>query len=95
MDIASMENAPRQGLTAQAQPALPPEITAERREVVKAVKAVNQARFYGQDRELTYSIDRQTKRVVTKLVDKNTGDVISQIPFEYVLRLAEEYQQKT
>jgi uncharacterized FlaG/YvyC family protein len=97
MDIASIDNGngqQRLGLTVQPQE-VSPEVTAQRREVVQAVKAVNQAELFGSGKEVTYSIDRQTRRVVTKLVDVNTGEVLNQIPAEYVLRLAEEYQQKT
>ena len=92
MDVASIHNTDRPDVTA---PVLTPspEQTAARRELVKAVKAVNQAELYGSGRELTYSIDRDTKRLVTKLVDKTTGEVVNQIPAEYVLRLAEEYKQ--
>ena len=93
MDIASIDFGQRQSLTVQAQP-ISPDLAAARREVVQAVKALNKSETFGQGKELTYSIDRQTRRVVTKLVDKNTGEVVRQIPDEYVLRMAEEYQQK-
>lgn len=92
MDVASIHNGERTDVTTQVQAPTPAQ-TAERRELVKAVKAVNQAELYGEGRELTYSIDRSTKRLVTKVVDTNTGDVVVQIPAEYVLRLAEEYKQ--
>ena len=92
MDVASIQNRERTDVTAQVQ-APTADQTAARRELVKAVQAVNQAELYGSGRELTYSIDRDTKRLVTKLVDKNSGEVVDQIPAEYVLRLAEEYKQ--
>lgn len=92
MDVASIQNRERSDVTAQIQVPTP-EQTAERRELVKAVNAVNKTEIYGSGRELTYSVDRDTKRLVTKLVDKSTHEVIDQIPAEYVLRLAEEYKQ--
>ena len=92
MDVASIQNRERSDITAQVQVPTPGQ-TAERRELVKAVNAVNKAEIYGSGRELTYSVDRGTKRLVTKLVDKSTHEVIVQIPAEYVLRLAEEYKQ--
>ena len=93
MDVASIQPIDRTDVTVQVQ-TLTPDQAAERREVVKAVKAVNQAELYGSGRELTYSIDRDTKRLVTKLVNKDTGEVVDQIPAEYLLRLAEEIKQK-
>jgi len=93
MDVAVIQNRERTDVTAQVQVPTADD-TAARREVVKAVKAVNQAELYGSGRELTYSIDRDTRKLVTKLVDKATGEVVNQIPAEYVLRLAEEYKQK-
>ena len=87
MDVASIQ-------VRAAHVQLPtPEQTAERRELVSAIKAVNQAELFGSGREVTYSIDRDTKRLVTKLVNKTTGEVVNQFPAEYVLRLAEEYKQ--
>ena len=93
MDITLIDNVQRQGLIAQIQPATP-EVAAQRREVVQAVKALNKAEPFGDGRELTYSIDRRTHRIVTRVVDRSTGDVVSQLPAEYVLRMAEEYQKQ-
>jgi flagellar protein FlaG len=91
MDVAAIQN---KGPVVTAPVQAPtPEQTAERRELVKAVKSLNQAELFGQGNELTYAIDRHTQRVVTRIVDKNTGDLIKQIPAEYVLRLAEEFKQ--
>jgi flagellar protein FlaG len=55
----------------------------------QAVAAVNSAQLFGQNNELTFAVDRATKRTVVRLVDKNTGDVIRQVPSETILRLAE------
>jgi len=93
MDVASIHNRERIDVTAQVLAPTPAD-KAARQELVKAVQAVNQAELYGSGRELTFSIDRNTRRLVTKLVDKNTGEVVDQIPAEYVIHLAEEYKQK-
>ena len=92
MDVAYLQNRPRTDVSVPVHTPSPTD-AANRRELIKAVRAINQEKLYGTDRELTYSIDRNTKRVVTKLVDTITGDVLDQIPSEYVLRLAEEYKQ--
>jgi uncharacterized FlaG/YvyC family protein len=60
----------------------------EKREVIQAVKAVNASEMLGEDNELVFQRDRTTQRMVIRLVDRKTGDVISQLPPEYVLRMA-------
>ncbi len=62
----------------------------EQKEVVQAVKAVNKSEMFGEDNELTFQLDRETRRPVVKLLDRKTKEVIRQIPPEYVLRMAEE-----
>ena len=67
-----------------------PERLAEHREVIQAVKALNGSEMLGQDDELTFSLDRDTHRPVIKVINRNTKEVIRQIPAEAVLRLAQE-----
>lgn len=69
---------------------LSPEMRAEQAQLVRAVEAVNEARLFGENSELTFSLDRETRRPVMKIVDRETQEVIRQIPPEYVLRLAED-----
>jgi uncharacterized FlaG/YvyC family protein len=45
--------------------------------------------MFGEDNGLVFQRDPQTQRMVIKIVNRKTQDVISQIPPEYVLRLAE------
>jgi uncharacterized FlaG/YvyC family protein len=74
-------------------PALTPspvEPTAmEKREVIQAVKAVNGSDMLSEGNELVFQRDRDTQRIVIRLVNRKTGDVVTQVPPEYVLRLAE------
>ncbi len=58
-------------------------------ELMQAVKAVNGAKLFGQDSELSFVMDRETKRLVVRLVNKDTRKVIRQVPAEEVLRRAE------
>lgn len=58
-------------------------------ELTQAVKAVNGAKLFGQDSELSFLMDRESKRFVVRLIDKNTRKVIRQIPAETILRQAE------
>ena len=57
-------------------------------ELTQAVKAVNGAKLFGQDSELSFIIDRETRRLVVRLIDINTRKIIRQIPTEEVLRRA-------
>jgi flagellar protein FlaG len=63
---------------------------AQQREIIQAVHAVNKAEVFGQNSELTYALDRETRRPVLRIVDKKTREVIDQIPSERVLALARE-----
>lgn len=61
-----------------------------RPELVRAVTAVDSAKLFGEDSELTFAMDRETRRTVIRLVDRESRKVIRQIPAEYVLHLAQE-----
>jgi flagellar protein FlaG len=62
----------------------------ERRELVKAIKAINATEFFGENYELTFVLDRETRRPLMRIIDRQTREVIRQLPPEYTLRLAEE-----
>jgi uncharacterized FlaG/YvyC family protein len=66
---------------------------AEKREVVQAVKAVNGTEMFGSENELSFQKDPETKRFVVRVVNRKTREVISQLPEEYVLRLAEDMKK--
>jgi uncharacterized FlaG/YvyC family protein len=68
--------------------AAPPEKTAENKQVIQAVKAINATAMMGQDSELTFAMDAQTHRPVVRIVDRKTNQVIEQIPPEVVLAMA-------
>jgi uncharacterized FlaG/YvyC family protein len=59
-------------------------------EMIQAVKAVNEAGLFGQQYELTFAMDRRSTKPLLRLVDRNTHEVVRQIPPEYVLRLARQ-----
>jgi flagellar protein FlaG len=66
---------------------------ASLKQVATAVRALNQSELYGQDRELQFARDPETKTMVIKVVQQATGEVIEQIPPEEVLRAAAALQQ--
>jgi len=63
------------------------------REVVQAVKALNQTEMFGQDNELEFQRDQTSRRMVIRIVNRKTNEVVSQVPPEYVLRLAQEMKK--
>jgi len=75
-------------------PAAPVDQTTENRDVVQAVKALNGAEMFGSDNELMFQRDRGTNRMVIRLVNRKTEEVVSQIPPEYVLRLAQDLKTR-
>jgi len=68
---------------------LTPQERADQQKLIQAVQAVNQGQVFGEDSEVRFVFDRYTKKPVLRVVDKNTDEVIRQVPPEYVLRLAE------
>lgn len=62
------------------------------RQVVSAVQWLNQAEWLGQDKELAYKRDQKTGKLVIQIRERQTGDIVDQIPPESVLRLVSELQ---
>jgi len=91
MDITAM-NRGEVSLHAPA-PVAPVDKTAEHRQVVQAVKAVNGTEMFGPENELRFQRDPETRRMVVKVVNRKTSEVLSQVPAEYVLRLAEDMRK--
>jgi len=65
-------------------------IQSENRKIIRAVHAVNASETLPTSHELVFSLDRQSRRPVIKVVDRVTNEVVQQIPNEQVLRLAED-----
>jgi uncharacterized FlaG/YvyC family protein len=86
-DLNISSTAPHFGAPSDPGHAGPP--NRNRRELMLAVKAVNQAGLFGQN-ELTFVIDPKTRRTVVRIVNRETREVVDQIPEKYVLDLAEE-----
>jgi flagellar protein FlaG len=76
-----------------AAPVAPAENSAEHRDVVQAVKALNATEMFGQENQLTFQMDRQSKRMVVQVVNRQTKEVVSQIPADCVLRLSEDLEK--
>lgn len=75
------------------QVAAAPQVSAE--QVRKAVADLNRA-MQSSNRNLQFSVDADTKRVVVRITDMATGEVIRQIPSEEALSISRsigEFQQ--
>ena len=86
MEIGPLSN--DQQNIALAPVSTPPEVVAQNRELIQAVKSVNAAEHFGPDNELTFLLDRHTQRPIIRVVNSKTKEVIQQIPPQYVLELA-------
>ena len=91
MDITGINGL---GLGAVMAPAPVTPDPAENRDIIQAVHALNAAQYFGDNNELTFLLDRQTRLPVIRIVNKKTKEVVNQIPPEYILRLAEEFRQQ-
>ncbi|MCC6862697.1 MAG: flagellar protein FlaG [Bryobacterales bacterium] len=65
-----------------------PEVLAQNRELIQAVRAINGSETLGDRNVLTFALDRETRRPVMRILDKETNELVSQIPPEAVLRMA-------
>ena len=54
------------------------------------MKTVNAAEMFGQENELTFKIDKAAGIAVVRIVNRETGELVEQIPTEEVLKMAEE-----
>ncbi len=71
-----------------AAPVAPVEAPAQQREVIRAVRALNGSEMFGHENELQFQMNREVHRMVIQVVNRQTREVVSQIPPEYLLRLA-------
>ncbi|MFN3322175.1 MAG: flagellar protein FlaG [Bryobacteraceae bacterium] len=74
-----------------AVPATPitPEIREEQRQLIQAIRAINRLEVFGENSEITFAFDRESRRAIVRIIDTETREVIRQIPAEYILRMAE------
>jgi len=82
------------GIASQGDRAQTPAQRAETQAVASAVQVINQSGIAGAGREVTYSKDSATNRLVIHVVDKESGKVIVQWPSAYALEMAQDYQKE-
>ena len=64
------------------------QIQSENRQVIQAARAVNASNSLDQN-ELTFFLDPHSRRAIIKIVNRQTQEVVEQMPSEVILRLAE------
>lgn len=65
-----------------------PEQAARNREVIRAVRTMNEGQAFGLNSEARFAIDPDTGETLIKIVDRTTNEVITQVPPEAAFRLA-------
>jgi len=59
----------------------------EERQMGAAVRALNKMEFFGSDAKLVFSRDAETQRPVIRVLDRNTGEKLEQLPPEQFLHI--------
>jgi len=88
MSISSISNLASHVASSAAHP--DPQTSRQNQAVIKAAKAIQAAGVFGDANEVTYSVDRATRQVIVRVMNRETQKVVEQIPPEYVLKMAEE-----
>ena len=70
-----------------------PEQAAKNRELVKAIKSINESQGLGSTSELRFSFDKDSGQPLIQVVDRVTNEVITQLPPEVTLRAAAVLKQ--
>ncbi len=73
---------------------LTPQERAAQRQLIRAVESVNASHLFGQSTELTFAYDRHSRKTILQIVDRETKEVVRQLPPEYLLRLAQELESE-
>lgn len=86
----SVGDRPRERQALQQAPASAPPAGAEVKPVVALPAALAEANraLAGRGSELTFEMDAESGRIIVKLIDKDTGEVLRQIPSPEMLRIA-------
>ena len=70
--------------------ATPKPSSIEQQALIQAVKAVNSAGLLGQDQELTLWLVPNLHQTVVRVVNRDTREVVAEIPTERALQLAQQ-----
>ena len=76
----------------QARPGAVNQMQATREQIEQALSEVNQ-RMQSNGRNLAFSLDDKADRLVIKVTNAKTGEVVRQIPDETILRIAQSLEE--
>jgi flagellar protein FlaG len=62
-------------------------------ELARAVKLLNQSNLFGDRRELSFRWDADSHRPIVRIVDRQSGEVIQEIPSQELLRMTAEMEK--
>jgi flagellar protein FlaG len=71
----------------------PPIIEPDDREAIQAIRAINVTELLGWDRELTFAIDRKTHRPMVRIINRETREIIKQIPSKEFVEMIKRLQR--
>jgi flagellar protein FlaG len=90
--VASMSSGATPSLSVQPVPRVEAEASAPRQPIQDAVDRMNAVSRWFRS-TLTFKIDEESRRIVVQIIDKQTGELIRQIPPETVLKQAEALKE--
>jgi uncharacterized FlaG/YvyC family protein len=91
MEITPVSQRPQAPTDATLRPSASTELM---RATVAAVRALNRPELLGEDRELLFARDSETRKPIVKIVSRKTGEVLEQMPPEGVLRIMAELEKQ-
>jgi uncharacterized FlaG/YvyC family protein len=63
-------------------------------QIIHAIRQLNKAEFMGDGRELKFTRDEETQRPVIKIVNRETGEVIDEVPPQNILHMLADLDKK-
>ncbi len=91
-DVISI-SAPTIGSSSEVSRASARQEAVELRAVLAAVKELDFPEFSLPNRSLNISFDRETRQSIVQIVDRDSGEVVQQIPGKEVVERARYYRQ--
>ncbi|MCX6621071.1 MAG: flagellar protein FlaG [Acidobacteria bacterium] len=85
MEITRIERA---GYTSSA--ASDTEQLTEQRRVAAAVRQLNGAGIFGTINALTFARDTESHRLVVRIINRETREIVQELPPEYILRMSQQ-----
>ena len=71
-----------------------PQWLLEDREWIQMVKSINASELQDDQRELTFAMDRLSRRPVVRVIDRQTHAILQQFPPEYLLEFQQQLGQQ-